>query len=622
MLRTHYLVTAIAAAMLLAANAQAATDQPPVDNVVVFGDSLSDAGQFFSTSLNTYSKFTTNPGDVAVQYVAAGYGFDLQPSRLGGSDYAYGGAGVVTDDDGPDPAIPTLTQQVDGYLSNGAKADPRSLYVVWGGANDIFYHATQYGLNTFFGGGFETAAQATANINAAATQELALISQLKQAGANYVVVFNLPDIGKTPSAAADAALVPGIQTFLSNVSVSYNQTLNAGLAATGANILSVNTYALFNEVLANPAAFGFVNTTVQACTTSSSHDCNASTLVSPTAAQNYLFADGVHPTTAAHEIFGQYVLSELRAPGQISLLGEAPLEVSTAQTKAVRTQMQSDDTGADSRVFATVNFGQQRFDGTYNSPRTTSDNANVTLGADVRSNDNLSMGVALGLSRNTAVFNGGGRYDLNDTSALAYATYHVGGAYLGGYGEAGHSNFTDVNRLIELGPLLRTESGSPNGSHLGAGVTGGWWFGEGTLKNGPFANLEYQSIRVDGYHETGDDSTAMWFGSQHRKALISTLGWRVQGQWQTANTTFIPYAEVAYNRDSKADAREVTTGLNSLNGQFSIAGYIPDKTWGSADLGLTAQFSAQLSGTASYNAHFSDSAQKYNAFNLGLRYRF
>jgi outer membrane lipase/esterase len=621
MLRTRYLVTAIAAAMLFAANAQAA-NQPPIDNIVVFGDSLSDAGQFFSTSLNAYSKFTTNPGDVAVQYVAAGYGFNLQPSRVGGSDYAFGGAGVVTDDNGPDPSIPTLTQQVNGYLANGAKADPRSLYMVWGGANDIFYHATQYGLNTFFGGGFETAAQATANINAAATQELALISQLKQAGANYVVVFNLPDIGKTPSAAADAKLVPGIQTFLSNVSASYNQTLNAGLAGTGANILAVNTYALFNEVLANPAAFGFVNTTVQACTTSSSHDCNASTLVTPTAAQNYLFADGVHPTTAAHEIFGQYVLSELRAPGQISLLGEAPLSVSTAQSKAVRTQMQSDDTGADSRVFATVNFGQQRFDGTYNSPRTTSDNTNVTLGADLRSNDNLSMGVALGLSRNTANFNGGGRYDLNDTSALAYATYHVGGGYLGGYGEAGHSNFTDVSRNIELGPLLRTETGNPNGSHLGAGVTGGWWFGEGTLKNGPFANLEYQSIRVDGYHENGNDSTAMWFGSQHRKALISTLGWRLQGQWQTANTTFIPYAEVAYNRDSKADARDVTTGLNSLNGQFSIAGYIPDKTWGSADLGLTAQFNAQLSGTMSYNAHFSDSAQKYNAFNLGLRYRF
>ena len=346
-----------------------------------------------------------------------------------------------------------------------------------------------------------------------------------------MVVFNLPDIGKTPSAASDAALVPGIQTFLSNVSVSYNQTLNAGLAATGANILSVNTYALFNEVLANPAAFGFVNTTVPACTTSSSHDCNASTLVTPTAAENYLFADGVHPTTAAHEIFGQYVLSELRAPGQISLLGEAPLSVSTAQSKAVRTQMQSDDTGADSRVFATVNFGQQRFDGTDNSPRTTSDNTNVTLGADVRSNDNLSMGVALGLSRNTANFDGGGPLR-SERYPPRWPTRHITSAALTWVVMARQATRISPTSIVlsSWGRCCAPKTGDPNGSHLGAGITGGWWFGQGTLKNGPFANLEYQSIRVDGYHENGNDSTAMWFGSQHRKALISTLGWRLQGQ--------------------------------------------------------------------------------------------
>ena len=621
MLRTRTLATAIAAAMLIAANAQA-TQNPPINNLVVFGDSLSDAGQFFSTPLNSYSKFTTNPGNVTVQYIATGYGLNLQPSRVGGSDYAYGGSGVVTDDSGPDPAIPTLTQQVNGYLANGARADPHSLYVVWGGANDIFYHSTQYGLGTLIPGYGESAAQATANISAAATQELALISQLKQAGAKYVVVFNLPDIGKTPSAAANEAFVPGLKAYLSGVSQSYNQTLNAGIGATGANVLAVNTYALFNEVLANPAAYGLVNTTVQACTTASSHDCNGSTLVAPNANQNYLFADGVHPTTAAHQLFGQYVLSELHAPGQTSLLGEAPLAASTAQTKSVRTEMIADDAGSDSRVFANVNLAQQRFNGTYNSPRTASNNVNLTLGADLRSSDNLSVGVALGLSRNTANANGNGGFSLNDVSALGYATYHVGGGYLGGYGEAGHSNFTDVTRIIRLGPLLRTESGRSSGSHVGAGLTGGWWFGQGTLKNGPFANIEWQSIRVDSFHESGTDSTAMWFGSQHRKALISTLGWRVQGQWQTENTTLLPFAEVAYNRDSKANVRDITTGLNSLNGQFSLAGFVPDKTWGSADLGVTAQFTPKLSGSVSYNAHFSDSSQKYNAFNTALKYRF
>ena len=621
MLQTRHLAAAIAAAMFFAGTAQAAT-RPPFDNLVVFGDSLSDAGQFFSTSLNAYSKFTTNPGAVTVQNVATSYGFDLQPSRLGGSDYAYGGAGVVTDDNGPDPAIPTLTEQVNGYLANGAKADQHSLYVVWGGANDIFYHSTQYGLHQFFGSGFETAAQATANINAAATQELALISQLKQAGAGYVVVFNLPDIGQTPSAAADNAFVPGIKAFLSGVSQSYNKTLNDGLAATGANILSVNTYALFNEVLANPAAYGFVNTTAQACTTASSHDCNGSTLVAPNADQNYLFADGVHPTTAAHAIFGQYVLSELHAPGQASLLGEAPLAVSTTQTRAVRGQMLADGSGSGSRVFANVNYGQQRFDGSYDSPRTSSNNVNLTLGADIRSSDNLSVGAALGLGHNNANVSAGGGYKLTDVSALAFATWHVGGGYVGGYGEWGHADFSSIDRVIQLGNVRRTESGATSGSHGGLGVTGGWWFGEDTLKNGPFANIEWQSIRVDGFHEAGTDSTSTWFAEQRRKALISTLGWRVQGQWQAGSTALAPYAELAWNHDSKADPRNITTGLNSLNGRFTSTGFVPDKTWGSVDLGLSAQFSPQLSGWLSYNGRISDSSQKYNSVNIGLKYSY
>ncbi|HEY8681719.1 MAG TPA: autotransporter domain-containing protein, partial [Rhodanobacter sp.] len=496
------------------------------------------------------------------------------------------------------------------------------LYVVWGGANDIFYHSTQYGIGTFIPGLGETAAQATANINAAATQELALISQLKQAGANYLVVINLPDIGQTPSARADEALVPGIRTFLTNVSQSYNQMLNAGLAATGANILSVNAYALFNEVLASPAAYGFVNVTTQACTTSSSQDCNGSTLVAPGANGNYLFADGVHPTTAAHAIFGDYVLSELHAPGQTSLLGEASLSASTVQTKAVRDQMLADGNGGDSRIFVNVNYGQQRFDGNYNSPRTSSDNVNLTLGADLHSSDNLSMGVALGLGRSNADVAGGGGYRLTDVSGLAYVTWHAGGGYLGGYGEWGGSTFDDIDRSIQLGPVTRTESGSADGSHGGLGATGGWWFGDGTLKNGPFANVEWQSIRVDGFHEDGNDSTAMWFGSQHRKALISTLGWRLQGQWQAGATSLVPYAELAWNRDSKADPRDVSAGLNTLNGSFAFPGFIPDKTWGSVDLGLSAQFNSQLSGWVSYNGRFSDSSQKYNSVNLGLKYRF
>ncbi len=629
MLRTRHLTAAIAAAMLFAGTAQAA-DKSPFDNVVVFGDSLSDAGQFYSTSLGTYSKFTTNPGNVTVQNVANGYGINLQPSRVGGSDYAYGGAGVVTDDDGPSSTIPTLTQQVNSYLANGAKADRRSLYMVWGGANDIFYHSTQYGIGQIFPGAGETQAEAVANINAAATQELALITQLKQAGAKYVVVFNLPNIGATPEAASDASLIPGIQSFLTSVSQSYNQVLNAGIGATGANVLPVNTYAVLNEVMANPAKYGFVNVTTPACTTSSSQDCNGSTLVAPNANQNYLFADGVHPTTAAHAIFGQVVLSELRAPGQVSLLGEAQLADSTAQTKAVRSQMVTDskynhesaDDYSASRLFANVNYGQQRFNGNDSSPHATSDNVNLTIGADMRVNDNISAGAALGLGHNNADVAGGGGYKLEDISALGFVTYHNGPGYVGGYGEFGHSHFSSIDRSFALGPSTRNESGSTSGSFDGVGLTGGWWFGGEAIQHGPFANLEWQDIRIDGYDEHSGDSTAMWFGSQRRQALIGTLGWRLQGQWQLGSVPLTPYAELAWNHDSKGNPRDITSGLTTLNGSFSLSGFIPDKNWGSADLGLIAMLTDKVSIWFDYSGHFSDNSQKYNSVNLGMKYNF
>ena len=615
MFHPRKLASALALALGCAGVAHAGSAQ--FNNVVVFGDSLSDTGQFFSTSLNDYTKFTTNPGEVAVQIVAGRYGFDLQPSRLGGSDYAYGGAGVVTDDNGPDPAIPTITQQVTDYLANGTRADAHSLYMIWGGANDIFYHSTQYGIGTIFAGAGETQAQATANINAAATQELVLIDQLKQAGANYLIVFNLPDIGATPSAKANEAFVPGISAYLTSVSQSYNQTLNAGL---GSHTLAVNTYALFGQVVADPAKYGFTNIAAPACTTSSSHDCDSSTLVAPGADQTYLFADGVHPTTAAHAMLAQVVLSELLAPQQISLLGEAPLAATHAYDRTLGDQILKDSLGGGTRVFVNIDYAQQHFDASPSSPALRSNNANLTLGFDMLANEHLSAGIALGAGHDTAHVNGGGGYRMTDYSALGYVTYHAGGGYVSGYGHYGQSDFNGVERSFQVGAARIIETGSTSGSHHGVGVTGGWWFTLDDIKTGPFAGLDWQNNRVDGYREYGSDATAMWFGKQRRQALVGSLGWRLQGHWQVENLIMSPYAELAWNRDSKADnARTVTTGLNTLNGSFAEGGFVPDKAWGSVDLGLSAQLTPKVTSWIGYNARFSDTSQRYSGFNMGFR---
>ncbi len=610
MLRPRHLAGAIATALLFS-TAAAATD---FSNVIVFGDSLSDNGNISlatAPGIQPPLRFTTNPGTTTAENVASGLGFTLKPSAAGGTDFAWGGAGFVNNV----AAVPTIPQQLQMYLgTTGGKADGNALYQVWGGANDIFYLSGALTNPNAIAAGTASAAQA----------ELGVLGALQAAGARYVVVYNLPDLGKTPASAAGGAAA---QAGASQLAVLYNGVLNSGLmqlSNNGLNIIPVNTFALLNEAVANPSAYGFSNVTTPACS-GSSIQCGpqGSGLPYSYAAgtnQTYLFADGVHPTTAADAMLGQYVLSVLRAPGQISLLGEAPLAASTAQNRVMREQMLTTGKDGDVRTFVNIDYAKQRFDASGHSPRTNSDNFNFTLGANFFAGEHVTAGMALGIGQHNADFSGGGGYKLQDISGLGYLGYHNGGGYVGGYVNFGQSNFKNIERRMSIGAAQRTETGKTDGSHLGGGVTGGWWFDlSDKLQTGPFANLDWQTVKVSGYSENGNDSSAMWFGRQQRDSLLATLGWRLRGQWQVNNLLMSPYVELAWNHDSKADPRMVSAGLNSMNGTFALSGFNPDQSWGTATLGLSAQLTPSVQSWIGYSGRFSDNSQKYNSVNMGVR---
>ena len=609
--RTRYLAGAITAALLFSASASA-TD---FSNVIVFGDSLSDGGNIALASGSPVPmRFTTNPGTTTAENVAAGLGFTLAPSVAGGTDFAWGGAGFVNNV----AAVPTIPQQLQMYLgANGGKADSRALYQVWGAANDVFYLSAALTDPNAIAAGTVTAAQT----------ELGLLGGLQAAGARYVVVYNLPDLGKTPSAAAGGAAA---QAGATQLAVIYNGVLNSGLAQlsnNGLNIIPVNTFALLNEVIANPSAYGFSNVTAPACTggSGSSIQCGpqgsgAPVTYAPGTDQTYLFADGVHPTTAAHAMLGQYVASVIHAPEQISLLGEAPLAASNTQNRVIRDQMLTEGKDGDTRAFVNIDYGQQRFEASDSSPRTNSDNFNFTLGANLFAGEHVTAGVALGIGQHNADFSGGGGYKLQDISGLGYLGYRNGGGYVGGYVNFGQSNFKDIERRMSIGTMQRTETGKADGSHLGGGLTGGWWFDlADNLQTGPFATLDWQTVKVNGYSESGADSSAMWFGRQQRDSLLSTLGWRLRGQWQVNNLLMSPYVELGWNHDSRADQRMVSAGLTSMNGTFALPGFSPDKSWGTASLGLSAQLTPSVQSWIGYSGRFSDNSQKYNSVNMGVR---
>ncbi|HEX5960724.1 MAG TPA: autotransporter domain-containing protein [Rhodanobacteraceae bacterium] len=633
MLRPSRLACAVALA--LASSAAFAQSAPPVqpsshaglfDNMVVFGDSLSDDGNLsLVAQLPFIVRFTTNPGQTGVENVADYFGVSMTPALAGGSDFAFGGAGILNNSPGTPAGVPTLPTQLGMYLqSTGGAADPDTLYAVWGGANDIFYNATMAQLDpaTF------TPAQVQANLQLAALTELGMIQQLGQAGARYVMVFNLPNIGLTPSGMAQG---PQASAQLTGLSLLYNNTLNAGLASTGINIIPVNTFALLNEIIADPGRYGFSNVTTPACT-GSAFGClpagtpGATSTYQPGTESTYLFADGVHPTTAAHAMLAQYAESIVIAPGQMSLLGEAPLAINASVNRTIigqATHGLANAPGNGLRVWANYDHARQRLDAQVNSPKSSNDVNTLSIGADIHPTGVMTAGMALTIGQQKDDFadNAGG-FKLQDLLASGYVTWGWDQAYVGAIGSFGHLGYSDIHRNIPIGPAMRHESGSTSGSHVAFTLTGGWWFDLGNWRTGPYADVGWQHAHVSGFSEDGGDATAMAFGRQDRRSLIGTLGWQLTANLQAGSTQLHPFARVAWNHDDDADPNEVRGGLVSMPGTFVLPGFTPDGNWGSAGIGLAADFSPNFSGWIGYEGRFSDSSQRLDSLNLGARLRF
>ena len=623
--RTKLLASALALALGGATAAQAQS----FSGVIAFGDSLSDAGQYAALPAPFgfgAGSFTTNPDDVWVQLVARYYGITLNasgPAGTSGTDFAYGGAPTSFTVTGVPFALTCIpstlpcksaSQQIGTYLGqHGGQADPDALYTYWAGANDLFNYLGAAGVGAI------SSTQAQSFTGASAMTAVGQIGALQAAGANTIVVMNLPDVGLAPSFRGTAN-----QGSVSGLVFTYNTALNAGIASLQDGIVPINVYGLFNEILAAPGDYGFTNTTATACNLAlvngSSLFCTPAAYVTPTANQTYAFADGVHPSGASHALIAQVVIGTLAAPGQVSLAGELPLQVYEDQSSVINGQVfgmagTQRDPG-EANVYGFLQFGRQDFDASANTRAFEGNRVTGTFGADVRLNPSISVGAALSLDSS----NGdgvGSAVDGKEILLSGYGVAHFGRGYVDAIVSGGSSQF-DIDRSIVLGPTTRVEHGSTSATHVAAQVGGGFKFGGDTFNHGPFVSLTWQKVDVDGYAEDGLSSTAMYFGDFSRKSLVTRFGYQVQGE----AGGFRPFARVAWARDNEKSVTAVQAGSNTLNGHFTLDGFIPSESWAEANVGMSFAISERTSLTAGYRARLSDDTQDLKAFDIGFRHEF
>lgn len=307
----------------------------PFHRSIVFGDSLSDSGSFkdlraellgqvvslFEPRLKSMTDGKSTNGAVWNQYLvpnqdrgasissgsflrilnifnpngalydtAGNYG---STTSNGGKSINYAVSGAKYLDPGGAEArlIPTLDRQIAAFLNAAGYAsnaiDKNDLVTFWGGANDAFGVI-----------GDSAATQSTAA--AAKANAIEGLNTLYAAGARKFLIPNLPNFGSTPSHSSNALEANKTSDAFNQRTAEFIREFKA--AHPDVTIYAPDMVPILDTAKKYGSTFGFTNVTEGCFLVSACYNAETGS----DAQNQYLFWDGVHPTTRTHSYIANY----------------------------------------------------------------------------------------------------------------------------------------------------------------------------------------------------------------------------------------------------------------------------------------------------------------------------
>ena len=264
------------------------------------------------------------------------------------------------------------------YLADHGGANPDSLYILWGGSNDLNLVGPQGSLTAVgraLALGSPTAITDSVHrlsrqfndlsrrSRKAASDYLQQIKFLQDQGAETVVILNIPPLGLAPGVRqiSEALSNPpaGLETLMAslvssdprlgsvsifineNAANQFNQTLVDGLAKLDHGIIAVDVHGFVEDIARDPKNYGLTNVTQAACHQTSVFGSGFSELsffndaCGPAQAEygypyayeqganaTHLFADAVHPSGAANRMLADLVIATISASAPVAVTQE------------------------------------------------------------------------------------------------------------------------------------------------------------------------------------------------------------------------------------------------------------------------------------------------------------
>lgn len=277
-----------------------------INDMVVFGDSLSDSGNLFLAigfPPLPYFEGRFSNGLLYSDLVYKGLGLGtLTPSLIGGNNYAWGGARAIGDVPVQGGAIPGINTQVNNYLNtlNGSSIDPNTLHVFYIGNNDVADAINQ-----------QLDAQSAVPYFGAVINEMTnALLLLRDNGATQIVIPQVPDWGMTPQ-------------YLNNA--------NAHELTELFNSLSVQA---FQAIPGLDISFFDVNSFLDDLKSGFSHIDSACILNNNCSnPDDFIFFDNIHPTARVHALFADNLLHAVPVPNTYFLVLFGLLIIGVSQRK-------------------------------------------------------------------------------------------------------------------------------------------------------------------------------------------------------------------------------------------------------------------------------------------------
>ncbi|MCK7598445.1 autotransporter domain-containing protein [Microbulbifer sp. CAU 1566] len=483
--------------------------------------------------------------------------------------------------------VPFATGQ--GYLPQNVP-NSNSLYFLNGGGNNIL-------------DGVRAGNLSLRSMERAATFLSTAGSELKAAGAKYIVMTNAPRIGNTPAVYAQGrALID----YANQGTEWFNDRLRRQVNEVG-DILLLDMEGVLELAVQMPSAFGFANINQSATcyiNCANPHPVYGANGTNPNA-NMLIFYDSIHPTLAGQRLLADYYYETLTAAVDFGVLPDLAYQNSRQHRINI-----------DNHLIA------QRYRDPYTTVFFGASVGHAELGTDPAINDEFAawdgfFGMSFAgfkqLEWGLGMSYGGSEYEPPEFFAKsrnfnlsAFARWDNDFWFVdGGIGYA-DIDYDDIHRDITLGDRFRHRlNANTDGDGFSAFVRGGYDASPNLDSHmGPFVSAEWLQIDVNGFHEktiddytyTGDwgqrlDPLGLWVRGQERDYRRCKAGFfynspeSAEHQW---------YGEFWLEHTAGDDESDLRIGVNSIDRNWARLPSYRSKNAGNFQNGVGAMVGVNI----------------------------